>query len=104
MSFENFQLVRWFRRLQKATLLAGQVFIHILRGKLFYRNTLEQMSMAGPASLLITLVTGFFVGAVFTIQVAREFLQFGQGGLVGGVLSLALVRGLGRSGRVGLCR
>lgn len=108
MFLENLQLFRWFRRLQKAILLAGQVIVHILRGKLFYRNTLEQMAMAGPASLLITLVTGFFVGAVFTIQVAREFLQFGQGGLVGGVLSLALVRelapvltGVVLAGRVG---
>ncbi|CCI05900.1 MULTISPECIES: MlaE family lipid ABC transporter permease subunit [Microcystis] len=84
----------WFQRLGAASLLAGQTFLHILNGKIHRRNTLEQMSIVGPESLTIALITAAFVGMVFTIQVAREFIFFGAGSFVGGVLSLALTREL----------
>lgn len=87
-------LSAWGQRLLTATLLAGQVFIHLIKGKIHKRNTIEQMAMVGPDSLLIALVTAIFVGAVFTIQVAREFIAFGAPNLVGGVLAVALTREL----------
>ncbi|BAY31986.1 hypothetical protein NIES2107_38720 [Nostoc carneum NIES-2107] len=52
------------------------------------------MAAVGPDSLFIALLTAIFVGAVFTIQVAREFINFGAGNLVGGVLAVALTREL----------
>ncbi|BAY20881.1 hypothetical protein NIES2100_06250 [Calothrix sp. NIES-2100] len=52
------------------------------------------MAAVGPDSLFIALLTAVFVGAVFTIQVAREFINFGAGNLVGGVLAVALTREL----------
>lgn len=82
------------QRLIAAFLLAGQVVMHILGNRIHRRNTIEQMSAVGPESLLIALVTAGFVGMVFTIQVAREFIAFGAGSTVGGVLALALVREL----------
>lgn len=84
----------WSRRLLAAILLGGQVLIHLLKGKIHRRNTLEQMAMVGPDSLMIALVTAIFVGMVFTIQVAREFINFGAGNTVGGVLAIALTREL----------
>lgn len=87
-------LTRWFQRLIAATLLAGQVIVHLLRGRIHRRNTLDQMALVGPESLLIALLTAGFVGMVFTIQVAREFISFGATTAVGGVLALALVREL----------
>ncbi len=77
-----------------AILLGGQVMIHLLTGKIHRRNTLDQMAAVGPESLIIALVTAIFVGMVFTIQVAREFINFGAGNTVGGVLALALTREL----------
>lgn len=77
-----------------AIFLGGQVIVHLLRGKIHWRNTLEQMAAVGPDSLFIALLTAIFVGAVFTIQVAREFINFGAGNLVGGVLAVALTREL----------
>ncbi|HEY9825429.1 MAG TPA: MlaE family lipid ABC transporter permease subunit [Stenomitos sp.] len=85
----------WSQRLFSAMLLGGQVLVHLLRGKIHRRNTLEQMSIVGPDSLLVALLTATFVGMVFTIQVAREFITFGLGNTVGGVLALALTRELG---------
>jgi phospholipid/cholesterol/gamma-HCH transport system permease protein len=77
-----------------AILLGGQVVIHLLKGKIHQRNTIDQMAVAGPESLLIALVTAAFVGMVFTIQVTREFINFGAASAVGGVVALALTREL----------
>jgi phospholipid/cholesterol/gamma-HCH transport system permease protein len=85
---------QWGQRLVAAILLGGQVMVHLLAGRIHRRNTLEQMSIAGPESLLIALLTAAFVGMVFTIQVAREFINFGAANAVGGVLALSLAREL----------
>jgi phospholipid/cholesterol/gamma-HCH transport system permease protein len=90
----DFGILTWSRRLGAALLLTGQTLIHILQGRFHYRNISDQMATVGPQSLLITVITSVFVGAVFTIQVAREFLHFGAGYVVGGVLALSLTREL----------
>lgn len=84
----------WSHRLLSAVLLGGQVLVHLLKGKINRRNTIDQMAAVGPESLLITLITAGFVGAVFTIQVAREFINLGAGTAVGGVLTISLSREL----------
>lgn len=85
----------WGQRLVAAVLLGGQVILHLFTRKINRRNTLEQMVTVGPESLLIALITAGFVGMVFTIQVAREFMTFGATKAIGGVLALALTRELG---------
>lgn len=90
----SFSLGMWGKRLLAAILLGGQVLMHLLAGKIHRRNTLDQMAMVGPESLAIALLTASFVGMVFTIQVAREFINFGATTAVGGVLAIALAREL----------
>jgi phospholipid/cholesterol/gamma-HCH transport system permease protein len=75
-------------------MLGGQVVMHLISRPLHRRNTLDQMAAVGPESLLIALLTASFVGMVFTIQVTREFINFGAGTAVGGVLALTLAREL----------
>lgn len=85
----------WTVKLLRALLLTGQVVVHIfLRRRLHWRNIIEQMSVVGTESVLITLITASFVGGVFTIQVAREFINFGAQQAIGGVLAIALTREL----------
>ncbi len=84
----------WGQRLIAAILLGGQVLFHLLKVKIHRRNTIEQMAAVGPESLLIVVITAVFVGMVFTIQVAREFINFGAVQAVGGVLAIALTREL----------
>ena len=92
-TFNNgFQI--WLQRSLAAVFLAGQVVVHLVQGKIHHHNTTEQMKVVGPDSLTIALVTSTFVGMVFTIQVAREFLNFGAVQAIGGVLALALSREL----------
>lgn len=85
----------WVQRLVAAIFLGGQVVLHLLAGKIHRRNTLDQMASVGPESLVIALITATFIGAVFTIQVTREFINFGATSAIGGVLALALTRELG---------
>jgi phospholipid/cholesterol/gamma-HCH transport system permease protein len=90
----RFGLRTWGRRLVAAVLLGGQVIVHLMRGKIHWRNTMEQMVAVGPESLLVALLMAASVGMVFTIQVSREFINLGAGSAVGGVLAIALAREL----------
>ncbi len=84
----------WFKRFVAAIFLGGQTIVHILKGKFNYANIIEQMALVGPESLLISLLISTTVGMVFTIQVAREFINVGAGQVVGGILSISLTREL----------
>ncbi|GAB4144278.1 MAG: MlaE family lipid ABC transporter permease subunit [Cyanobacteria bacterium J069] len=94
MESENSSLGKWWGRLVAAVFLGGQAFVHLLTGKIHVRNTSEQMTVVGPESLPISLLTAVTVGMVFTIGVAQEFIAFGAGTAVGGVLAIALSREL----------
>jgi phospholipid/cholesterol/gamma-HCH transport system permease protein len=86
------RLRTWSQRSLAATLLGGQVIVHLVQAKIHRRNTLEQLTAVGPESLLIILLTATTIGMVFTVEVAAEFLRFGAGSAVGGVLAIALGR------------
>lgn len=88
------QLLNWILKLFRSLLILGKVVVLLLRGRLHGRNTLEQMSAVGTESIMITFITALFVGAVFTIQVAKEFINFGAQQAIGGVLAIALTREL----------
>jgi phospholipid/cholesterol/gamma-HCH transport system permease protein len=88
------QLIQWLTKLIKSFLILGKVVVLLLRGRLHRRNTIEQMAIVGTGSLLITLITALFVGAVFTIQVAKEFINFGAQQAIGGILAIAIAREL----------
>lgn len=74
--------------------IAGQVILRILKGKVHWRNTLQQLERVGPKSIGVCLLTSAFVGMAFTIQFVREFTRLGLSRSVGGVLALAFAREL----------
>jgi phospholipid/cholesterol/gamma-HCH transport system permease protein len=82
------------QKMSSAAILAGQVFMHLLRGKIHWRNTIDQLAVVGTESVLISVITAITIGMVFTIQVSREFISFGASSTIGGVLALALTREL----------
>jgi hypothetical protein len=62
----------------------------VAAGKIHWRNTREQLSLVGPRSLGVALLTASFVGMVFTIQVETAYAASGVGGTVlGGMLPTA---------------
>ncbi|KAG9445000.1 hypothetical protein H6P81_016340 [Aristolochia fimbriata] len=85
---------RYLWRGLSAFLLAGQVITRMLKGKVHYRNTLQQLERVGPLSVGVCLLTSAFVGMAFTIQFVREFTRLGLNRSVGGVLALAFSREL----------
>jgi phospholipid/cholesterol/gamma-HCH transport system permease protein len=79
----------------RVTGLTASVLGNILRGKINLRLTLDQMLKIGFESLPLALVTSAFVGMVFAVQIAGEFVKFGAGKYVGGIMSIAMARELG---------
>ena len=84
----------FFYELGGITLLVFEIFKKIFSGRIHLRNTIEQMILLGIRSLPITLITATFVGMVFAMQIVKEFLRFGAGKMIGGVLGIALWREL----------
>lgn len=75
------------------------LFSILALGRLFrppYRimHIFSIMEFVGVGSLLIVLLTGVFTGAVFAIQTAVAFEIFNAKSLIGGSVSLALIREL----------
>ena len=66
------QCPRWLLRSCFALVTTGQVVVKIFRGKIHFRNVLEQLANVGPKSLSVCLLTSCFVGMVFTIQVSMH--------------------------------
>jgi phospholipid/cholesterol/gamma-HCH transport system permease protein len=59
------------------------------------RDILMQMDLVGVGSLTVVMLTGFFTGAVLTLQTSKTLSQFGAVGFTGGLVSVSLVRELG---------
>ncbi|MBU0580079.1 MAG: ABC transporter permease, partial [Candidatus Margulisbacteria bacterium] len=74
------------------SILIWTCFIALFQRKLHMRNFIEQAARLGFDSLPIALITLFFVGMVFAIQTAREFLRYGAMRVVGGVIGISLWR------------
>lgn len=85
---------RYLWRGLSVLILAGQVIIKTLTGKIHWRNTRQQLERVGPRSVGVCLLTSAFVGMAFTIQFVREFTRLGLNRSVGGVLALAFSREL----------
>ena len=81
-------------RFLTAFLMAGQVLWRILWSKVRFNLVIEQMITAGPGALLPVLLVAFFGGMIFTIQTARELVNFGSEHLVGGAFAIAYCREL----------
>ncbi|XP_027937113.1 protein TRIGALACTOSYLDIACYLGLYCEROL 1, chloroplastic [Vigna unguiculata] len=90
----NWSPPRYLWRGLSVLILAGQVIVKTLKGKIHWRNTLQQLERVGPRSVGVCLLTSAFVGMAFTIQFVREFTRLGLNRSVGGVLALAFSREL----------
>ena len=75
--------------------LAGRSLANLATSPRYFQDVLDQMDDIGVGSLGIVLMSGFFIGAVMVLQTGSQFVRFGQTGLTGDIVSLALVRELG---------
>jgi len=88
-------LIRWLLAVQEFYLLAGRALRNIFRKPHYSDDVFLQMDYIGVGSLPIVVLTGFFSGAVMSLQLARALAQWGQKGRVGTAVSITLVRELG---------
>nr|YP_009295848.1 hypothetical protein Schim_102 [Schimmelmannia schousboei]AOM64783.1 hypothetical protein Schim_102 [Schimmelmannia schousboei] len=103
-------LYEWLKKISIALRVAINLIFSFNIFNIDFSNVLEQMELIGPGSLTITLITAFFVGMVFTLQIAKEFLYLDAIKLIGAVLTIAFIRELSPVltsviliGRVGSC-
>ena len=97
-----------FEDIGNIMLLTADTISKLFTTKKLASRTVEQMYSLGVKSLPMTLITASFVGMAFTVQITKEFLKFGAGEMIGGLVGLAFWRELGPlltgivfSGRVG---
>ncbi len=81
--------------IQNLTILGIRSLLNLFRRPLYLRETFEQMDIIGVGSLVITMLTGFFTGAVLALQTSNTLSSFGAMGYTGQLVSISLVRELG---------
>jgi len=96
------------REVQEVAFMTARAFWGAFRRPFYFRDTLLQMDHIGVGSLTIIILTGFFTGAVLTLQSSATLQTFGAVGLTGSLVAISLVRELGpvlgglmTAGRVG---
>ncbi len=75
--------------------LAGRATINIVRRPFYANDMMIQMDVIGVGSLPITILIGFFSGAVMALQMSRALSQYGATGQVGQITAITLVREMG---------
>ena len=58
------------------------------------KEIIRQMALLGADSLPIVLITILCTGMVLSVQTAKEFVRFGAGNNVGGIVAIAMAREL----------
>lgn len=82
-------------KLQEFVILSGRAFLNFFRRPHYFDDIAIQMDIIGVGSLPIVALTGFFSGAVITMQMSRALNQYGAQGQVGQIVAISLVRELG---------
>ena len=81
--------------LQETTLLAARAARGLFKRPRYIPETITQMDSIGVGSLTIIILTGFFTGAVLTLQTYPTLKYYGAQDQTGYLVALSLVRELG---------
>ncbi|MGH9466605.1 MAG: MlaE family ABC transporter permease [Terriglobales bacterium] len=92
-------LLDWIRAhvegLGAISMFAGAAFRNLFARPFYGGDVVLQMDSIGVGSLPIVILTGFFTGAVMSLQLASTLSQYGQIQRTGSLVALSLVRELG---------
>ena len=80
---------------QEFFFLQSAAFLNIFRSPHYSDDIALQMDAIGVGSLPITVMIGFFSGAVMALQMSRALANYGQVNQTGTIVSITLVRELG---------
>lgn len=88
------RMVQILEEIGDISILSVQTVVYTFRGNFSWRDLMTQMVRVGVDSLPVAVVTAAFVGMVFAVQIASEFVKYGAGNIVGGVMGIAVAREL----------
>lgn len=88
-------LYRFLYEIQEFTRLCCRAVANLFRKPSYLQDSLLQMEFIGTGSVVIIMITGFFIGGVLALQSAKSLRDFGAANLTGQLVTLALVRELG---------
>jgi len=71
------------------------IFTHLWKRPFRHKLVLQQIEFIGNQSVMIIILTGFFTGAVFGLQIGGVFTIFQAESMMGGATGLALAMELG---------
>jgi len=83
------------KEVQDVSVLTARSAASLFRRPFYVRDILIQMETVGVGSLAVCLLTGFFTGAVLTLQSSKTLSTFGAVGFTGSLVAISLVRELG---------
>src|SRR5438105_1774671 len=83
------------KEVQDLSFLTAKAFASMFRRPFYVRDILVQMDSIGVGSLSVVMLTGFFTGAVLTLQTSKTLSTFGAVNFTGSLVSVSLVRELG---------
>src|SRR3989454_1724955 len=83
------------KEVQELSFLTAKAFASIFRRPFYVKDILTQMDLIGVGSLTVVMLTGFFTGAVLTLQTSKTLTTFGAISFTGSLVSVSLVRELG---------
>ena len=81
-------------QLGQFTFFVRDVSVTAYKMPLIKKLVLDQMFYLGAMSFAVVTITALFIGMAFAVQVLQEFLKFGAGEMIGGVVGLAVWREL----------
>ncbi|MBV9957785.1 MAG: ABC transporter permease [Acidobacteria bacterium] len=87
--------IRGLLELQETTLLAAKAARGLFKRPRYVPETIAQMDTIGVGSLTIILLTGFFTGAVLTLQTYPTLASYGAQSRTGYLVAISLIRELG---------
>jgi phospholipid/cholesterol/gamma-HCH transport system permease protein len=88
-------IIRGIVQIQEITLLIWRVLRGIFRPPIYLREMVMQMDVLGFGSLTIILLTGFFTGAVLSLNTGTTLQKFGVQSVAGQLVATSLIRELG---------
>ena len=83
------------KEVQDISLLTARAFVSAFQHPYYLRDILIQMDLIGVGSLSVVVLTGFFTGAVLTLQSSKTLSTFGATSMTGSLVAVSLVRELG---------
>jgi len=90
-----FSLRAAVKEVQDISFLTARVFLSAFRRPYYVRDLFLQMESIGVGSTPVVMMTGFFTGAVLTLQSANTLTRFGAAAQTGYAVGVSLVRELG---------